>query len=78
MPSLDQLLSMLDDGNIDWIGEDSILKAAGETEPYGVEFVSQFEYAPNQNVAQGSSASCNNPNTFKVGIVDTGMTALYV
>ena len=76
LPSLDQLMSMLEDGNIDWIAEDSILKGAGETEPYGVEFVTQNEYAPNQNVAQGSSASCSNPNTFKIGIVDTGTSIL--
>ncbi|GKY99182.1 hypothetical protein MPSEU_000873600 [Mayamaea pseudoterrestris] len=78
LPSMDHLLNMLDDGNIDWIAEDSILKAAvSETEPYGVQFVSQNGYRPNQSVAQGSSASCSDPNVFKVGIIDSGMSVFH-
>lgn len=76
LPSYDKLVEMLEDQNIDWIAEDSIIKGAAETQPYGVNMVTQNQYRPNQYVAQGSSASCSNPNTFKIGIIDSGMTIL--
>jgi hypothetical protein len=72
LPSVAHLLQLAEDPDVDWIAEDSILRAAGETVPYGVGMTTSSitsgmrQYAPNQQVQQGSNSNCRDRTTFKV------------
>jgi hypothetical protein len=72
-PSIEHVRLLADDPDVEWIAEDAIVRAAGsETVPYTLQMT---QYAPEQNVRQGSNANCRDSSTFKIGVVDSGMTA---
>jgi hypothetical protein len=69
-----ELLDLKQNPNVLYVDDDVLVYSdeSGKSEPllYGLEMVQAFNTAiPSFN----SSAACNDPNSFKVGIVDSGM-----
>jgi serine protease len=66
-----QLLSLADDADIDFVEEDYRLFKNGETVPYGIE---QSQGLSDVIPRSFESTACNDPNSFKIGIIDSGIS----
>jgi serine protease len=66
-----QLLALADDPDVDFVEEDDPLYKHGETVPYGIEMSQGLS-----NVIPRSfnSTACDDPNSFKIGIIDSGLS----
>lgn len=67
-----RLEELQNDPDILYVEEDGWAYEDGEAELYGLEMVqADSPLIPTANVA--SSAACNDPNSFKIGIIDSGL-----
>jgi serine protease len=66
-----QLMSLADDPDVDFVEGDYRLKMDGETVPYGIE---QSQGLSDVIPRSFESAACNDPNSFKIGIIDSGIS----
>ena len=73
--SQDELYELRQDPNIMYIEDDPMVYPdSGEATLYGLQMVQAFVPIPSkQNFTGTSTAACNNPNSFKIGIVDSGL-----
>jgi serine protease len=66
-----QLLALADDPDVDFVEEDYRLYRNGETVPYGIE---QSQGLSDIIPRSFESTACNDPNSFKIGIIDSGIS----
>jgi serine protease len=66
-----ELQALADDPDVDFVEEDYRLYKSGETVPYGIELSQGLS-----NVIPRSfeSTACDDPNSFKIGIIDSGLS----
>lgn len=66
-----QLLELADDPDVDFVEEDYRLYRNGETVPYGIELSQGLSDVIPRSF---ESTACNDPNSFKIGIIDSGLS----
>jgi serine protease len=66
-----QLQSLADDPNVDFVEEDYRLYRSGETVPYGI---GQSQGLSDVIPRSFESTACDDPNSFKIGIIDSGIS----
>jgi serine protease len=66
----EQLDELLEDENVDYMEHDANVTLYGEIIPYGLEAIQGNE---NSLPASTTTADCDDPNSFKVAVVDTGL-----
>jgi serine protease len=66
-----QLQSLADDPNVDFVEEDFRLYRSGETVPYGI---GQSQGLSDVIPRSFESTACDDPNSFKIGIIDSGIS----
>jgi serine protease len=69
--SRSQLQALADDSEIDFVEEDFPLYKSGETVPYGIE---QSQGLSDVIPRSFENTACDDPNSFKIGIIDSGLS----
>lgn len=70
--TLQQITALENHSGIEYVERDPVVRPLGEVVPFGIDLIHARSDILPAPMPEGASSPCNDPNSFKVGIIDSG------